>query len=274
MTRLAPNPSPPSAHTARAAVEVHGVNKGFGSGANRLEVLKSVELTAMSGEILMLVGPSGCGKTTLLSVIAGTLRVEAGEVVVMGQALHRMAGRALTRFRANHIGFIFQQFNLIPTITAAENVAVPLLIQGQSTRTAVARARTMLDQVGIGNRWKERPGKLSGGEQQRVAIARAMVHEPSLVICDEPTAALDARNGEIVMRLFRDVARSPDRAVVIVTHDNRIFSYADRIARMDDGEIIEVHEQDHAIPPHFVHEKDELPGAHPAAATNQPASLL
>jgi putative ABC transport system ATP-binding protein len=212
----------------------------------------------MRGEILMLVGPSGCGKTTLLSVIAGTLRVDAGEVEVFGLPLHRTPSAALTRFRSRHIGFIFQQFNLIPTISAAENVAVPLLIQGLSNRAAVGRARELLGRVGIGNRWNERPAKLSGGEQQRVAIARALVHEPPLVICDEPTAALDSQNGEIVMRLFREVARSPDRAVIIVTHDNRIFSFADRIARMDDGEIIEVHEQDHSVPPHFVHERDEL----------------
>lgn len=247
-----------SPSAGRKVVGVNGVCKGFGKGHSRLEVLKNVNLEALTGEILMLVGPSGCGKTTLLSVIAGTLRVEAGEVVVFGEPLHRMPAAALTRFRSNHIGFIFQQFNLIPTISAAENVAVPLLIQGLPARKAVARARDMLAHVGIGDRWKERPNKLSGGEQQRVAIARALVHEPPLVICDEPTAALDAHNGEIVLELFRNVARSPDRAVIIVTHDNRIFSYADRIARMDDGEIIEVTHQDHPSAPHFVHEKEHL----------------
>jgi putative ABC transport system ATP-binding protein len=247
---------PPS--SARPVVDVRGVCKSFGKGGTRLEVLKQVNLQAMPGEILMLVGPSGCGKTTLLSVIAGTLRVDAGEVDVFNEPLHRHAPSVLTRFRSKHIGFIFQQFNLIPTISAAENVAIPLLIQGLSTRTAVARARDMLNHVGIGNRWKERPNKLSGGEQQRVAIARALIHEPPLVICDEPTAALDARNGEIVLELFRNVARSPGRAVIIVTHDNRIFSYADRIARMDDGEIIEVKHQDHPSAPHFVHEKEFL----------------
>jgi putative ABC transport system ATP-binding protein len=246
------------APTNRVVVNVSGVNKGFGSGGNRLEVLKNVQLQALTGEILMLVGPSGCGKTTLLSIIAGTLRPDAGEVVVFDKPLHQLTGGALTRFRSNHIGFIFQQFNLIPTISAAENVAVPLLIQGLSTKLAITRARAMLDAVGIGPRWRERPNKLSGGEQQRVAIARAMVHEPPLIICDEPTAALDAHNGEIVLDLFRNVARSANRAVIIVTHDNRIFSYADRIARMDDGEIIEVHEQAHPTPPHFIHEKEEL----------------
>jgi putative ABC transport system ATP-binding protein len=201
---------------------------------------------------MMLVGPSGCGKTTLLSAIAGTLRVEAGEVNVFGKPLHSMPSGALTRFRASNIGFIFQQFNLIPTLNIAENVSVPLMIQGSSSRKALDKARAALESVDLGTRWREHPNKLSGGQQQRVAIARALVHEPPLVICDEPTAALDAQNGEIVLELFRNVARTPNRAVIIVTHDNRIFSYADRIARMDDGEIVDVSAQKST--PHFLHE--------------------
>jgi putative ABC transport system ATP-binding protein len=230
------------------------VEKHFGDGPDRIHALRKVDLQAYTGEILMLVGPSGCGKTTLLSAIAGTLRVESGEIDVFGKPLHRMSGGALTRFRAAHIGFIFQQFNLIPTISVAENVGIPLLIQGVRNGEALRRSRAVLDAVGLGDRWKERPNKLSGGQQQRVAIARALVHEPPLVICDEPTAALDSQNGEIVLELFRNVARAADRAVIIVTHDNRIFSYADRIARMDDGEIIEEKQQLHEQPPHFIHE--------------------
>ncbi len=235
-------------------VDVRSVEKSFGEGANRIHVLKQVHLQARNGEIMMLVGPSGCGKTTLLSAIAGTLRVDAGGIRVLGNDLEKMSGGALTRFRAKNIGFIFQQFNLIPTLNTAENVGIPLLIQGVSSSKALKLSRDALEKVGLGARWKERPNKLSGGEQQRVAIARALVHEPPLVICDEPTAALDARNGEIVLNLFRQVARSPERAVIIVTHDNRIFSYADRIARMDDGEIVEVSDQARVEPPHFTHE--------------------
>ena len=235
-------------------IDVRGVEKSFGDGSNRIHVLKKVNFQAQTGEITMLVGPSGCGKTTLLSAIAGTMRVDAGEISVFGNKLEAMSGGALTRFRAKTIGFIFQQFNLIPTLSVAENVSVPLLIQGLSNSKALKRSRTILEEVGLGDRWKEQPNKLSGGQQQRVAIARALVHEPPLVICDEPTAALDAQNGEIVLDLFRQVARSPDRAVIIVTHDNRIFSYADRIARMDDGEIVEVKQQDQNEKPHFVHE--------------------
>jgi putative ABC transport system ATP-binding protein len=238
----------------RVVVDVRVVEKHFGSGPDRIHVLKQVNLNARTGEILMLVGPSGCGKTTLLSVIAGTLRVESGEIEVFGNSLHLMSNGALTRFRARHIGFIFQQFNLIPTLSVAENVGIPLLIQGVSSGQTLKRSRAVLDAVGLGARWKERPNKLSGGQQQRVAIARALVHEPPLVICDEPTAALDSKNGEIVLELFRNVARSPGRAVIIVTHDNRIFSYADRIARMDDGEIVEEKEQLHSEPPRFIHE--------------------
>lgn len=233
-------------------MDVRGVEKNFGDGPDRIHVLKQVNLQARTGEILMLVGPSGCGKTTLLSAIAGTLAIESGTINVFGHELEKMSGRALTRFRSENIGFIFQQFNLIPTLSVAENVGVPLLIQGISSGAALKRSREALEKVGLGNRWKERPNKLSGGQQQRVAIARALVHEPPLVICDEPTAALDAQNGEIVLDLFRQVARTPGRAVIIVTHDNRIFSYADRIARMDDGEIVEVTEQTQQ--PHFEHE--------------------
>ena len=245
-----PDPSPSS----DIVIDARGVEKSFGDGANRIHVLKKVNFQAQTGEITMLVGPSGCGKTTLLSAIAGTMRVDAGKISVFGNRIESMSGAALTRFRANNIGFIFQQFNLIPTLTVAENVGVPLLIQGFSSGKALKRSREILEKVGLADRWKERPNKLSGGQQQRVAIARALVHEPPLVICDEPTAALDAQNGEIVLDLFRQVARSPERAVIIVTHDNRIFSYADRIARMDDGEIVEVKQQDQGEKPHFVHE--------------------
>ncbi len=245
-----PDPSPLS----NIVVDARSLEKSFGDGSNRIHVLKKVSLQAHTGEIMMLVGPSGCGKTTLLSAIAGTMRVESGTIKVFGSPLENMSSGALTRFRAKNIGFIFQQFNLIPTLSVAENVSVPLLIQGFSSRVAIKRSREILEKVGLGDRWKERPNKLSGGQQQRVAIARALIHEPALVICDEPTAALDAHNGEIVLELFREVARSANRAVIIVTHDNRILSYADRIARMDDGEIVEVIEQNQQRSQHFVHE--------------------
>lgn len=221
----------------RDAVQMRGVDKYFGEGDARTHVLKTTDFDAPLGELVMLVGPSGCGKTTLLSVLAGTLNADGGQVSVFGERIDQMKPAALTRFRAQNIGFIFQQFNLIPTLTAAENVSVPLLIQGKSNAVALKRARDVLERVGLGHKAGERPSKLSGGQQQRVAIARALVHEPRLLICDEPTSALDRENGTLVMQLLRDVARSADRTVIIVTHDSRIYRYADRMAEMEDGRV-------------------------------------
>ncbi|MEN3942799.1 ABC transporter ATP-binding protein [Prosthecobacter sp. SYSU 5D2] len=246
-----------SAPAAPYAARVRGLNKSFGDGSSRLHVLKDVEMDVRLGDITMLIGPSGCGKTTLISILAGTLKPDPGsqDLTVLDQDLQKMSTGATTRFRAQNIGFIFQSFNLIPTLTLAENVSVPLLIQGVGSRAAEKKARDVLAQVGLGDRAKSRPNMLSGGQQQRVAIARALVHEPRLIICDEPTAALDAKNGQVIMELFESVARSPDRAVLIVTHDNRIFPHANRIASMDDGRIVEVHDIDaaHPLPENLKH---------------------
>lgn len=223
--------------SSRVAVKASGICKGFGQGETRTEVLKQVDFEARMGELLMLVGPSGCGKTTLLSVIAGTLGVDGGEVEVFDTPLHRLEKSAVTRFRAENIGFIFQQYNLIPTLNCVENVSVPLRIQGERAANAEAKAAAVLEKVGLGSRMRHRPNMLSGGQQQRVAIARALVHDPRLIICDEPTAALDSENGAKVMEILRGVAASPDRCVIIVTHDNRVFKYADRMTFMEDGRI-------------------------------------
>ena len=228
------------AGATRAAVRMQHVEKHFGEGDARTRVLKDVDFEARLGELLMLVGPSGCGKTTLLSIMAGTLDADSGSIEVFGSRVDLLPKSDITKFRATHIGFIFQQFNLIPTLTSAENVSIPLLIQGQPMAKAVKRASEVLAQVGLGHKTDERPGKLSGGQQQRVAIARALVHNPPLVICDEPTSALDRENGLNVMQLLRDVARSSDRTVIIVTHDSRIYSFADRMAEMEDGRVLRV----------------------------------
>jgi putative ABC transport system ATP-binding protein len=229
------------------AVRTSIVCKGFGSGENRTEVLKEVNFEARMGELLMLVGPSGCGKTTLLSVIAGTLGVDRGEVEVFNSPLHSLDTQAVTRFRAEHIGFIFQQYNLIPTLNCIENVSVPLRIRGHKADVAERKAAEMLETVGLGARMHHSPRMLSGGQQQRVAIARALVHDPQLIICDEPTAALDSENGTKVMELLRGVAAKPDRCVIIVTHDNRIFKYADRMTHMEDGRIDRTEEQESSV---------------------------
>lgn len=234
--------SEPQLVTAAPAVSLQHVNKSFGVGNTYLPVLKDINLDIRRGELLLLVGPSGCGKTTLLSVMAGILDADDGVVDVFGTRVDKLSQSQKTRFRQQTIGFIFQQFNLIPTLTATENVAVPLIINGRPYREALDRARHYLDLVGLGNRLAHFPPQLSGGQQQRVAIARALVAEPRLVVCDEPTAALDGATGQMVMEMFRQVALSTDRAIVVVTHDNRIFPYGDRIAEMLDGRIVDVHD--------------------------------
>jgi putative ABC transport system ATP-binding protein len=186
---------------------------------------------------MMLVGPSGCGKTTLISTIAGVLNPTGGECLVFGLNLNDMAEAERTRYRGQHIGFVFQQFNLIGSLPLRENVAIPLLINGCPYSDALRKADEALAKVGLGDRGSSRPSDLSGGQQQRVAIARAIVHAPNLVVCDEPTSALDHVTGQHVVELLRSVAAGEGRALIIVTHDSRIYGYADRIARMDDGRI-------------------------------------
>jgi putative ABC transport system ATP-binding protein len=233
--------SEPTNGSRAVAVRASGVKKTFGSGDSAVLALKGVDLEARCGEMLMIVGPSGCGKTTLLSVICGTMRYEAGSVEVFGSDLHTMSSGRITAFRGQHVGFIFQQFNLIPQWNAVENASVPLLLNGRSRRVAEAEAQRVLTSVGLGDRLRAYPRQLSGGQQQRVAISRALVHEPRLIICDEPTASLDAATGHTVMQLLKDVACRPDRCVIVVTHDSRIFSFADRIAEMEDGVVKAVH---------------------------------
>ncbi|MBB5031955.1 ABC transporter ATP-binding protein [Prosthecobacter vanneervenii] len=217
------------------AVQCQSVRRSFGSGDARVEVLRGVDFDALHGEMTFLVGPSGCGKTTLISIIAGLLDTSAGEVALFGKSLAGMSPRDQILFRRSHIGFVFQQYNLLPSLTAAENAAVPLLAAGLKRREAVARATAMLERLGIGDRASALPRVLSGGQQQRVALARALVHEPRLIICDEPTAALDHKSGESVMELLATAAVHPERAVVVVTHDNRVFHFASRISHMNDG---------------------------------------
>ncbi len=225
------------ATTHEIAVRVSGVDKSFGTADNAVVALRQVEFEARRGELIMLVGPSGCGKTTLLSVIAGTLHADAGVVEVFGQRLDGLSQEELTAFRRRNLGFVFQSFNLIPTLSVRENVMVPLLIQGASHAEAARRAGEILAKVGLEGREDGSATALSGGQQQRVAIARALVHEPPLLICDEPTSALDKDTGGKVMEMIRELSHGPNRCVIVVTHDHRIFRFADRIAEMEDGRI-------------------------------------
>lgn len=222
---------------AELAVVCRGLSKEYVTGDTRVLALDNVAAEIPFGEMTLLVGPSGCGKTTLISIVAGLLEPTRGEIQVLGQDLGRMRGGRLVNFRGANIGFVFQQYNLLPALTAAENVAVPLLIQRKPRRQAVEKARHLLDAVGIGNKADSLPINLSGGQQQRVAIARALIHEPRLLVCDEPTAALDAHAGQVVMQLIRDVAVQRDRAVIVVTHDSRVYRFGDRIIRMSDGHV-------------------------------------
>ena len=199
------------------------------------QALRGVSLDINAGELFMLVGPSGCGKTTLISVIAGILTQDEGQCVVFGKNFKELSDSNRTKFRGQTLGFVFQSFNLIPTLTAQENVCIPLLLLGANRKFAMEKAADVLASVGLENRIKSRPSQLSGGQQQRVAIARALVHDPKVIVCDEPTSALDRDTGMKVMELFRNVALKDGRTLIIVTHDNRIFSFADRIATMSDG---------------------------------------
>lgn len=232
--------SPVNGADTSLAVRCRGIVKEFGSGETRVRVLHDIDLEVRTGSVSFIVGPSGCGKTTLISVIAGILTAEAGDVEVFGQRLSALRNGQLARFRAETIGFIFQQFNLLPALTAAENASVPLLVKGASDREATRKARELLEIVGLGQHLDKFPAELSGGQQQRVAIARALVHEPRLIISDEPTASLDAHAGQAAMALLREHALRPDRAVIVVTHDSRIFRFADRIVRMSDGRITRI----------------------------------
>ena len=222
------------------AVFAEGITKWFGEGDAKVQALRGLDLEIGMGELAMLVGPSGCGKTTLISIIAGLLDATDGELEVLGTRPKQLNAEEQILFRRKNLGFVFQQFNLLPTLTAAENVAVPLFIAGADRRQAIEQASELLNELGLGDRLSYLPRDLSGGQQQRVAIARALVHNPQLVVCDEPTSALDAKTGHLVMELFSEVAVSPDRALVVVTHDSRIYEFADTIARMEDGRVIGV----------------------------------
>ncbi len=223
-----------------AAVHMRGVTKHYGEGTARVMALRGVDLDVQQGQLMMLVGPSGCGKTTLISVIAGILDRDDGDCAVFDRDLSAMSQRKRTLWRGQSVGFVFQAFNLMPTLTAAENVAVPLMLLGEGRHAAVKKASELMTRVGLEDKIRSLPSQLSGGQQQRVAIARALIHEPRLIVCDEPTSALDHETGHVIMQLLKSVALKEDRALVIVTHDQRIFEFADRIARMDDGRIMKV----------------------------------
>ena len=226
-----------SAVATNLAIDAADVTKAYGKGENRVIALAGADLRVPYGELVMLVGPSGCGKTTFISILAGLLARDAGSCNVLGVDPQALRNGPRTAWRGRNVGFVFQQFNLVPTVTAHENVAIPLLIQGTSRAEAMDRAGEMLRKVGLGGRERSLPLEMSGGQQQRVAIARALATNPRLLVCDEPTSALDGATGQSVMELIARVAHEDGHAVVVITHDERIFRFANRIIHMDDGRV-------------------------------------
>lgn len=222
---------------SKLSIHARNVSKSFRTEAEEVHALKEVNFDACYGELLMIFGPSGCGKTTLLSIIAGTLYFDSGKIEVMGMSLGDMDDDQLCHFRRQNIGFIFQQYHLIPTLTVEENISIPLILNGIHYNQAKKIGKKILADVGLEGRRKDFPRNLSSGEQQRVAIARALIHNPKIVICDEPTSALDFENGAKIMEILTKVVLNPERTVILVTHDQRIFKFANRIAKMDDGKI-------------------------------------
>jgi putative ABC transport system ATP-binding protein len=221
-------------------IQCKDLKKRYNLGKVQVEALRGISLDIEEGELLMLVGPSGSGKTTLISIIGGILNPTEGSCTVYGEDFSLMSDEKRTAFRANNIGFVFQAYNLVPMITAKENVSIPLLIAGVERKEAEKKALACLEKVGLLDKADSFSNELSGGQQQRVAIARAIVHDPKIIICDEPTSALDHETGMQVMGVFKDIAKNSHRTLIIVTHDARIFSFADRKAMIDDGKISNV----------------------------------
>jgi putative ABC transport system ATP-binding protein len=222
------------------AIQATGLNKWFGEGDAKSHAVKDVNFEANLGEILYVVGPSGSGKTTMLSMISGILRPNSGTVKIEGTDIWSLGNDALAEFRLHKIGFVFQDFHLFPRLTTAENVAIPLILQKRDWDDALKEAAADLDIVGLKEKTQLPPVKLSGGEQQRVAIARAIVSRPDLLILDEPTASLDGETGRNIVKFVREHILSDKRCIVIVTHDSRIYEFADRIVKMEDGRMMGV----------------------------------
>ena len=219
-------------------LEAKGIVKVLGEGAAQVQALKGVNLDLMPGELTLLMGPSGSGKTTLLSILGCILSPNSGTLTIARHTATGMSPEQLADLRRQHVGFVFQSYNLVPTLTAAENIMLALDLRGAPLAEAPALAAKALQQVGLSHRAHATPSKLSGGEKQRVSIARALAGSPSVILADEPTAALDSENGKGVMALLSQVAKDSSRAVLVVTHDHRTLSYADRLIRIEDGRIV------------------------------------
>ncbi len=225
--------------TQSKAIVAKGVEMEFKSQKRCFQILKGIDLAIPKGNIQLLMGPSGSGKTTLLSILAGLMTPTRGKVSLLGEDITSMSRQKLTKFRQQNIGFIFQNFNLFPALTASENIEVALNIQGINRKNAKAQAQVLLEQVGLENQLEQKPSDLSGGQKQRVAIARALAGSPQLIMADEPTAALDSKSGHSVIELLRALAKEQGCTVLMVTHDPRIIDVADSVTYLEDGTLKE-----------------------------------
>lgn len=232
-------------------ISVRDVTKVYGEGPAQVPALHGVDLQVKRGEVVLLMGPSGSGKTTLLSIMGCILGATSGSVKISGREVTQLSEKELPQIRLQHIGFVFQGFNLFPTLTVGENVELSLDLKGVRGEKARSEARRLLEQVGLAEKYDTFPSDISGGQKQRVAIARALAGSPDLILADEPTAALDLQTGRNVMLMMRELAHKHERAVVVVTHDSRVLEFGDRIVRMEDGRIVRG-EETPKIPPQFV----------------------
>jgi putative ABC transport system ATP-binding protein len=223
---------------SKLALDAKGLSKSYKIGKIRQQVLKEVNFNAYHGQVTMVMGPSGSGKSTLIAALSGLMKPDEGEVMALGQNLWRKRRGKIDKFRLDHCGFIFQGFNLFPALNATRQVEQVLKYCGFSRAESHVRAVAVLEAVGLGQRLLQRPAEMSGGENQRVAIARALAKSPALIFADEPTSALDSVSGQVVIKLLHEAAKQRGAAVVVVTHDQRLESYADRIIHMEDGKIL------------------------------------
>jgi putative ABC transport system ATP-binding protein len=214
------------------------IRKSFGEGDSKVEAIRGIDLEITKGEVRLLMGPSGSGKTTLISIISGILTQDSGECLVGGIDLNHLSDKAKTLFRGSNIGFVFQSLNLVPSLTAEENISVPLVIKGEQKNQALEKAKHLLSELGMVDKIGVFPADLSGGQKQRIAIGRAMIHQPELIICDEPTSFLDHESGHKIMELLKEMVAKRGATLIIVTHDPRIMQFADRIDQLEDGRII------------------------------------
>lgn len=219
-------------------MEAVDVVKVLGCGPSQVQALRGISLALAGGELTLLIGPSGSGKTTLLSILGCVLSPTSGTVRICGQSTAHMQPEDMAKIRRDHVGFVFQSYNLFPTLTAADNVRLALDVRGEPSGSAIARTKNAMATVGLAHKMKSFPRQLSGGEQQRVAIARAIVGNPSAILADEPTSALDGENGEAIMKVLAQIAKDQGRAVLVVSHDPRVLPSANRIVQIEDGRII------------------------------------